>query len=166
MTIAPKPLTKPAAGVIATRPVIMPLTAPRNVGLRCAAGEHVPDHPGQQRDRGGQVGVDHRRRRHSAPAKYGSPPLKPFQPSHRMPAPDRGHRQVVGHRAFPVARQPRPDHRGRDEPGGAGRQVDHVPAGVVQRALLGGPPAAAPQQERVDARRRRSTTAARRAATP
>ena len=23
----------------------------------------------------------------SAPAKYGSPPLKPFQPSHRMPAP-------------------------------------------------------------------------------
>ncbi len=23
----------------------------------------------------------------SAPAKYGSPPLKPFQPSHKMPAP-------------------------------------------------------------------------------
>jgi len=23
----------------------------------------------------------------SEPAKYGSPPLKPFQPSHRMPAP-------------------------------------------------------------------------------
>ena len=35
MIIAPKLLTKPAAGVIATSPVIMPLMAPRNVGLRC-----------------------------------------------------------------------------------------------------------------------------------
>src|SRR5690349_3759070 len=35
MIIAPKLLTKPAAGVMATRPLIIPFTAPRNVGLRC-----------------------------------------------------------------------------------------------------------------------------------
>src|SRR5450755_3849436 len=82
----PRPLTKPAAGVMPTSPQIMPFRPPRNVGffsglrnmsmriqtimavavatlvLMTAAAE-------------------------SAPAKYGSPPLKPFQPSHRIPAP-------------------------------------------------------------------------------
>jgi hypothetical protein len=33
MMIAPQPLTNPAAGVIPTRPVIMPLTAPIIDGL-------------------------------------------------------------------------------------------------------------------------------------
>ena len=35
MMIAPKLFTKPAAGVIATSPVIMPLMAPRKVGFFC-----------------------------------------------------------------------------------------------------------------------------------
>src|SRR5258708_37679586 len=34
MIMAPKLLTKPAAGVMPTRPAIIPLMAPRNVGLR------------------------------------------------------------------------------------------------------------------------------------
>ena len=33
IAIAPQPLTKPAAGVIATSPVIMPLTEPISDGL-------------------------------------------------------------------------------------------------------------------------------------
>ena len=32
----------------------------------------------------------------SAPAKYGSPPLKPFQPSHRMPAPTATNSRLFG----------------------------------------------------------------------
>ena len=32
----------------------------------------------------------------SAPAKYGSPPLKPFQPSHRMPAPSATNIRLFG----------------------------------------------------------------------
>ncbi len=37
MMIAPQPVTKPAAGVIATRPTIMPLTLPISDGLRFVA---------------------------------------------------------------------------------------------------------------------------------
>ena len=37
MMIAAQPLTKPAAGVIATRPTIMPLTLPIRLGLRPVA---------------------------------------------------------------------------------------------------------------------------------
>src|SRR5215475_7803847 len=32
----------------------------------------------------------------SAPAKYGSPPLNPFQPSHRMPAPTETSSRLLG----------------------------------------------------------------------
>ena len=32
----------------------------------------------------------------SAPAKYGSPPLKPFQPSHRIPAPTATNMRLFG----------------------------------------------------------------------
>jgi hypothetical protein len=32
----------------------------------------------------------------SVPAKYGSPPLKPFQPSHRIPAPTATIRRLFG----------------------------------------------------------------------
>ncbi len=32
----------------------------------------------------------------SAPAKYGSPPLKPFQPSHRIPAPTATNSRLFG----------------------------------------------------------------------
>ena len=32
----------------------------------------------------------------SEPAKYGSPPLKPFQPSHRMPAPTATNSRLFG----------------------------------------------------------------------
>ena len=42
----------------------------------------------------------------SAPAKYGSPPLKPFQPSHRMPAPTATNIRLFG-MAFSRSRRSR-----------------------------------------------------------
>src|ERR1700689_711497 len=86
MMIAPRPFTKPAAGVMPTRPQIMPLRPPRKVGF--FSGEknmsiriHII-----------MATAVHRLVLTTAaaapePAKYGSPPLKPFQPSHRMPPP-------------------------------------------------------------------------------
>ena len=71
----------------------------------------------------------------SAPAKYGSPPLKPFQPSHRMPAPTATKQQVVRHAVLAVPGEPRPDHRRGDEAGDPGGEVDHVATAVVQGAL-------------------------------
>ena len=71
----------------------------------------------------------------SAPAKYGSPPLKPFQPSHRMPALTATNMQVVRDGALAVALEPGLDHRRGDEARGARGQVDDVAAGEVQGAL-------------------------------
>ena len=90
----------------------------------------------------------------SAPAKYGSPPLKPFQPSHRIPAPTATNRRLFGMARSRSRLSLRPDDRRGDEAGHAGGQVDDVAAGEVQRALAR-PVAAAPQQERVHRSRRR-----------
>src|SRR5689334_9143020 len=95
MIIAPKLLTKPAAGVMATRPLIIPFTAPRNVGLRCL----LP-----KRSQITQVSNATAVARlvlitasdASAPEKYGSPPLKPFQPNHKMPAPTAARGKLFG----------------------------------------------------------------------
>ena len=80
-----------------------------------------------------------------APAKYGSPPLKPFQPSHSSPAPTATIGDVVRRVDLAVSLQSRADHRRGDEPRDAGREVDHVTAGVVDRAVVG-EEAAAPDQ--------------------
>src|SRR5882762_8004502 len=86
MIMAPKLLTKPAAGVMPTRPTIIPLTAPRKVGLRSRLAKM------SQITQVSSATAVHRLVLSTAsdalvPAKYGSPPLNPFHPSHRMPAP-------------------------------------------------------------------------------
>ena len=58
----------------------------------------------------------------SALAKYGSPPLKPFQPSHSSPAPGERHDQVVRFEVLSIFKQARADHRRSDEAGDPGRQ--------------------------------------------
>ena len=80
---------------------------------------------------------------------YGSPPLKPFQPSHSKPAPTATIATLFGASISRSRCESRPDHRRCDEARDAGRQVDHVTAGEVDRAVMG-EEAAAPHQERVD----------------
>ena len=86
MIMAPKLLTKPAAGVIPTRPTIMPLTAPRKVGLRSRLAKMSQITQVSSATAVARL-VLSTASDALAPAKYGSPPLNPFQPSHRMPAP-------------------------------------------------------------------------------
>ena len=146
IAIAPQPLTKPAAGVIATSPVIIPLTPP--ISTACAE-DVVPADPHHHRHGGAEVRVEDRRGGRHVGRRIGSPPLKPFQPSHSRPGADRDHQQVVGRVDLSISLQPRPDHRRRHEAGDAGREVDDVATGVVQRAVVA-EEAAAPDQERVD----------------
>ena len=61
IAIAPQPFTKPAAGVIATRPTIMPLTLPISDGLRL--GHVVPRDPYEKRHRGRRCSCSARRPR-------------------------------------------------------------------------------------------------------
>ena len=59
---------------------------------------------------------------------------------------DRRHHQVVGEEVLSVSEQPGPEDPCGHEAGDAGGHVDHVPAGEVERALLG-EVAATPEQE-------------------
>ncbi len=72
--------------MIATSPTIMPLTPPRKVGLRSGPKSmSIATHT--SRATAVATLVLTTAIAASAPAKYGSPPLKPFQPSHSSPAP-------------------------------------------------------------------------------
>jgi hypothetical protein len=103
--IAPQPATKPAAGVIATRPVIMPFMAPMIDGLRKKMMSIVIQ---VSNDIAVQILVFKTAAPASGDAVYGSysdnqrldtlvrellksrlltPPLKPFHPTHKMPDP-------------------------------------------------------------------------------
>src|SRR6201981_826289 len=95
MIIAPKLLTKPAAGVIATRPVIMPLTLPRNVGLRALLAKMSHSTQVSNAQAVARL-VFSTASDASAPEKYGSPPLNPFQPNHRTPAPTAARGRLFG----------------------------------------------------------------------
>ena len=95
MMIAPKLFTKPAAGVIATSPVIMPLTAPRKVGFRCLLTNRSQITQVSNATAVARL-VLSTASDASAPEKYGSPPLNPFQPSHRMPAPTAARGRLLG----------------------------------------------------------------------
>src|SRR6478735_718274 len=86
MIMAPKLLTKPAAGVMATSPVIMPLIPPRKVGLRWRLAKMSKITQVSSATAVARL-VLITASDALAPEKYGSPPLKPFQPSHKMPAP-------------------------------------------------------------------------------
>src|SRR5215469_4553270 len=82
--IAPQPLTKPAAGVIATSPTIMPLTPPSRLGLRPVTRSQVTHT--RNATAVARLVLSTAAAAEFA-AEYGSPPLKPFQPNHRRPAP-------------------------------------------------------------------------------
>ena len=71
-----------------------------------------------------------------------------------MPAPTATNSRLFGMARSRSRLSLGPDHRGGDEAGRAGGQVDDVAAGEVQSALAG-PVAAAPEQERVHAVRER-----------
>src|ERR1700760_605319 len=146
--MGPRPLTKPAAGAMPTKPQIMPLRAPRKVGFFS-----------ELRNMSMKIQVSMATAvatlvlttaaEASAPAKYGSPAVKPFPPQPQDARTGRDEDEVVRYRPFPVAGQPGPDDRGGDKARGAGGQVDDVPTGEVERALAG-PVTATPDHEGVD----------------
>ena len=71
---------------MATSPTTIPFTAPRNVGF--FAGPRYISHKTQvSRAAAVAIFVFMTAAAASALAKYGSPPLKPFQPSQTIPAP-------------------------------------------------------------------------------
>src|SRR5215472_10678534 len=115
--------------------------------LLTRAANHVHDDPGHHRDGGGEVGVAHGRGGIGT-GEVRVTAVEPVPAEPQDAGADRDEQQVVGHAAFPVPLEPRPDDRRRDEAGYARRQVNHVAAAEVQCALLR-PEAAAPQQERV-----------------
>ena len=82
--IAPHPATTPAAGVIATNPVIMPCTAPITDGFLKKARSMRTQ---VIRLTAVAILVLSTATPASGLAAYGSPPLKPFHPVHRIPAP-------------------------------------------------------------------------------
>ena len=82
--MAPHPATTPAAGVMATKPVIIPWTAPITDGFlkkMMSMTTHV------RRLMAVQMLVLSTATPASGLAAYGSPPLKPFHPVQRIPAP-------------------------------------------------------------------------------
>ena len=112
------------------------------------AGGVVPADPGQEGDRGAQVGVQNRRGCVRV-GEVGVAAVEPVPAHPEQARSDRDHRQVVRSVDLAVALEARPDHRCCDEPRDPGREMDHVAAGEVEGALLG-EVAAAPDQERVD----------------
>ena len=102
--MAPEPFTKPAHGVIPTRPQIIPFARARKVALLLRQpGVHADPH--EHAHGRGQVRVHDPPDGVSPGAYTGSPPLKPFQPSHRMPGTDGRHDQVVGQRISSISRR-------------------------------------------------------------
>jgi len=81
--------------VIATRPVIMPLIAPRKVGLRWRLAKMSSSTQTSTATAVVRL-VFSTANDASAPEKYGSPPLNPFQPNHRTPAPTAAHGRLLG----------------------------------------------------------------------
>ena len=82
--MAPHPATTPAAGVMATKPVIMPCTAPITDGFLKKMMSMMTQ---VRRLIAVQMLVLSTATPASGLAAYGSPPLKPFHPVHKIPAP-------------------------------------------------------------------------------
>ena len=147
-SMAPRPFTYPAPGVIVTSPTIMPLTAPRNVGFFSLPRNMSQRTHTSSARHGREVGIDDRscgvRAREVRVTAVESVPAQPDDARA-----DRDQRQTVRHEPLPVACQARADHPGSDETAGAGSKVDDVPTGIVDCALVR-PVAAAPDQHRVD----------------
>ena len=117
-------------------------------GVRLAGPDDVEDHPGEQRDGGADVGVEHRGGGVGVgEVRITAVEARPAQPQEA--ASGEGHHQVVRGGVLPVAHQARPDHRRGGEARGRGGDVDHVATRVVEGAELG-EPAAAPDHEGAD----------------
>ncbi len=82
--MAPHPATTPAAGVMATKPVIIPCTAPMTDGLLKKMRSIMTQ---TRSETAVQIFVLSTATPASGEAAYGSPPLKPFHPVHKIPAP-------------------------------------------------------------------------------
>ena len=97
MIIAPMPLTKPAAGVIATRPTIIPLIIETALTLPVTIMSRMSH---TSSETAVVMLVFSTAAAASWFAVYGSPPLKPFQPSQRIPAPASAMIRLLGSKSL------------------------------------------------------------------
>ena len=131
ITSAPIGLTKPEAGVMATRPATAPEMMPSTDGLPRV--DPLREHPGQRRRRGGELGDGHRHAGIAAGADcragIEAEPADPQQrgADHRVDQVVRRH--VLGAEALALA-----EHQGADQAGDAGVDVHHGAAGEVEHA--------------------------------
>src|ERR1700750_3247625 len=80
---------------MATSPTIIPLTPPRNVGLRSRLAKMSQITQANMATAVATL-VFSTASDALAPEKYGSPPLNPFQPNQRTPAPTAASGRVLG----------------------------------------------------------------------
>ena len=154
--IAEVGVTKPAAGVIATRPATAPAAAPSTLGWPLCAQAH--GHPGQRAHRSRRVGrhegVARQAVRGQRAARVEAEPAEPEQAraQHR-------HRQVVRLHLLLAQADPVAEHRRRDQRRDAGGDVHDGAAREVERAELAQPAARRPRPSARADRRRRSPRA-------
>src|SRR5688572_5169962 len=104
MRIAAIGVTKPEAGVMATRPATRPVAAPRAVGLPLAS--HSVAHQESRAPAAARC-VAAKATAASPPAATAEPALKPNQPNHSRPAP----RMVSGMLLGFISTWPKPFRR-------------------------------------------------------
>ena len=147
--MAPQPLTQPAHGRDPDQAADHAVDAAQEGGLPLLGEPGVHGHPDDHAGGRGEVGVDD--------GGGGAGPgvvrvttveAVPAQPQDA--GADRRHDQVVGQGMLSISQEPGSEDPGRHEPGHAGRHVDDVATGEVERSLLG-EVAAAPEHEGVDA---------------
>ena len=138
MTTGASPPTKPAHGVIATRPATAPDAAPSVVACPLLTRSTMSQ-PSIAADAATNV---LRNACAATPlAASADPALNPNQPNHRMPVPSKRERKRVGrHRLARPAAAPSEQQHERER-AGARVDVHDRAAGEVERAPLGQPPA-------------------------
>ena len=143
-----RPPTKPAAGVMATRPATMPEQAPRVVKcpslIRSTTSQATS--PAAAARNVFMNAVDGERRRPRRP----TPELNPNQPNHRMPVPSSTSGRLCGRHGLLGPALALAEHQHHGEGGDAGVDVDGGAAGEVERAA-GAEPADRGRPSRVEA---------------
>ena len=146
--------TKPAAGVIATRPTTAPMQAPIADGFRPRIQSMNDPRHHRRRRRGVGRGEGQHGGRFAASAE---PALKPNQPNHSMPVPRMMNGMWAGTCASPAqVALPPAQHVGAGQRGQPRRHVHHGAAGEVEHAPLAQEPVRMPgpvRQRRVDEER-------------
>ena len=139
--IAPKGVTLPHAGVIATRPATAAVAPPRAVGLpRWSDFEEGP----RDDRRDAAVLVFRNARVASGLALSALPALNPNQPGPEESGADHAERQAVRRHRLLAETAALAEHEGEDERRVAARHVDDEPAGEVDGARLEDPALGAP----------------------